>query len=402
MNANPIPAAIAKSPRAQVKRRHITWEKLSSIMSKPEVGQKNGRGWVAADIPDGARRKNRVKSVSLLVYDIDNKDVVIRLDELAEVISKKNYKAIVHSTHSHKPDSPRFRLILAVSEPISPDDYRAVALRIASELGIDRNIDRACLDVARFFYRPRCPEEQLDNYVFRAYEGEPVDVSIFKASPPSNVVTLPVDRVAEANNKRLSRDWPETDSNVSKVKQMLDSCSPDSSGDVWRAIVWSVCSLRWKVGEALVTVWSQKSQQYWGDKEKAAEAQKTLSSIIDSYDPGRCITAGTLIKHAKDNGYVDSPFEIVRGGYVFQQPVDHDSAEEGHEESPQDDDSPLAAMEKFSVTGSSRQLKEKMLADAFVMQDIAILGQWTTLYAAPNTGKRSYRCGCYANKSLQK
>ncbi len=49
--------------------------------------------------------------------------------------------------------------------------------------------------------------------------------------------------------------------------------------------------------------------------------------------------------------------------------------------------SPLAAMEKFSVTGSSRQLKEKMLADAFVMQNIAILGQWTTLYAAPNTGK---------------
>jgi hypothetical protein len=36
-----------------------------------------------------------VKGVSLLVYDIDNKDVVTTVDELSDVIRKRNYKAIV-------------------------------------------------------------------------------------------------------------------------------------------------------------------------------------------------------------------------------------------------------------------------------------------------------------------
>jgi archaellum biogenesis ATPase FlaH len=48
---------------------------------------------------------------------------------------------------------------------------------------------------------------------------------------------------------------------------------------------------------------------------------------------------------------------------------------------------PLSVLKSFSATGMSQILKENMLADVFVMKDIAILGQWTTLYAAPSTGK---------------
>ena len=41
----------------------------------------------------------------------------------------------------------------------------------------------------------------------------------------------------------------------------------------------------------------------------------------------------------------------------------------------------------FSITGNSQSMRQQMLDDVFVLQDIAILGQWTTLYASPNTGK---------------
>ena len=41
----------------------------------------------------------------------------------------------------------------------------------------------------------------------------------------------------------------------------------------------------------------------------------------------------------------------------------------------------------FSVTGQSTELREKMLSDVFIMDRIAILGQWTAIYAAPGTGK---------------
>ena len=47
----------------------------------------------------------------------------------------------------------------------------------------------------------------------------------------------------------------------------------------------------------------------------------------------------------------------------------------------------LDRLHGFSITGNSDSMRQQMLDDAFVFQDIAILGQWSTLYAAPGTGK---------------
>ncbi|NOT13044.1 MAG: hypothetical protein HOP23_14615 [Methylococcaceae bacterium] len=42
---------------------------------------------------------------------------------------------------------------------------------------------------------------------------------------------------------------------------------------------------------------------------------------------------------------------------------------------------------KFSLNGSSKKMRDQMLEDVFVLPDIALLGQATVIYAAPNTGK---------------
>ena len=47
----------------------------------------------------------------------------------------------------------------------------------------------------------------------------------------------------------------------------------------------------------------------------------------------------------------------------------------------------LTTLRNLSVTGSSQAMRQQMLDDTFILKDIAILGQWTTIYAAPNTGK---------------
>lgn len=51
-----------------------------------------------------------------------------------------------------------------------------------------------------------------------------------------------------------------------------------------------------------------------------------------------------------------------------------------------DDEMPLD-MEVFSLTGTSKELRKKMLTDRHVLKNIAILGQATIIYAKPNTGK---------------
>ena len=42
---------------------------------------------------------------------------------------------------------------------------------------------------------------------------------------------------------------------------------------------------------------------------------------------------------------------------------------------------------QFSLNGKSAEMREKMLNDTFVLDNIAILGQATAIYAKPNTGK---------------
>lgn len=50
-------------------------------------------------------------------------------------------------------------------------------------------------------------------------------------------------------------------------------------------------------------------------------------------------------------------------------------------------DTALTTLRSLSVTGSSEAMRQQMLDDIFILADIALLGQWTTIYAAPNTGK---------------
>lgn len=49
--------------------------------------------------------------------------------------------------------------------------------------------------------------------------------------------------------------------------------------------------------------------------------------------------------------------------------------------------SALDKLTRCSITGASEELRQKMLADRFVLKGIAILGQWTTIYGSPNSGK---------------
>ena len=49
--------------------------------------------------------------------------------------------------------------------------------------------------------------------------------------------------------------------------------------------------------------------------------------------------------------------------------------------------SALAQLSAYAANGRSAEMRQQMLDDKYVLDRIAILGQWTTLYAAPNGGK---------------
>jgi len=45
------------------------------------------------------------------------------------------------------------------------------------------------------------------------------------------------------------------------------------------------------------------------------------------------------------------------------------------------------SLKKFSMNGQSEELESRALAERFALKDLALTGQWTVIYAKPNTGK---------------
>ena len=80
---------------------------------------------------------------------------------------------VAYPTHSSTPESPRMRWILPVSRPMSPEEYPAVARKVASWIGIE-TMDTSTYELNRLFYYPGVPDDAP--YELKEQRGKPVDV----------------------------------------------------------------------------------------------------------------------------------------------------------------------------------------------------------------------------------
>ena len=392
----PLILATASSHKARVKRRSVNWESFIQKLKGVKVGPKEIDVFVPADMPDGRRRQSAVSNITALTYDIDNKgvDKPIYPKTLNEIIMRQGLSSIIYTTHSHRADYPRCRLIIQLNEPLSVIPYKRIAYKIAEKLGIERYMDKSAVEPAHCYFMPACDSQFVDHYQFLVSYGEPLRVDEFLAGEqgrPLELNTCPVESplvIEQAQDGR--KETPEA---VAEVKAMLDAIPPDLDYERWRNVCWAVCSLGWSSGHELLLEWSMRSDEHWGDELKAQKAEAELKKLVGEYDDSWGISFDRAVHYARGNGYEEpSPFDVVEG-FVYQASFSNSSLpeevtdtdiitieESGHP-------SPLELLRSFSITGMSQQLRQQMLKDAYVMQGIAILGQWTCLYAAPNTGK---------------
>lgn len=117
---------------------------------------------------------------------------------------------------------------------------------------------------------------------------------------PENVLAFP--GVDLTLNKKLGggNDWTETDENIARVETALGYIPPDADYETWRNVIWAVASLGWDCGQDLVEEWSRGSERHW--KDGGSDAQSAIESLLESYDPDRRVTVGTLLHHAYEQG----------------------------------------------------------------------------------------------------
>ena len=349
-----------------------TWSSFKDLFRIPEVGTKEGRCYVAADMPDGRRSQSLINTTSLIIFDLDSKgDSIISTEDIVDAVKNENVEAILHSTHSHTENKPRLRLICKISSPIDADKHKQVLLSAADKLGIAGVIDRACIEPSRLFYLPRCPMGLIDNYVFKLFEGDPIDVDSCLNEAAHTCASNNHPPYARMSDSELA----ETAENIEVVNKMLGCVDPDSDYATWRSVIWSLRSLGWVCSKQIALAWSKKSSSHWGDTFAVSEAQEAIDNLFDNFDSSKNISIGTLRHHATRGGWLSvNPFQVTDEVPIF------DEIFKGC-------DSPLARFRDFSITGDSDELRKQMLADVFVMKDVALLGQWTAIYASPNMGK---------------
>lgn len=144
-------------------------------MSKADQGQKKDvGGFVGGYIPKNGRRiRGSVKERYLITLDADNpgEDFIVDLD-----MELGGMEYVLYSTHSHTADNPRYRVIIPVDRPMTPDEYQAVSRRIADNIGIEF-FDPSTHQAERLMYWPSHPKDV--EYVYQHSEGSLVSVDTY-------------------------------------------------------------------------------------------------------------------------------------------------------------------------------------------------------------------------------
>ena len=145
-----------------------TRETVAEYASLPKGERDNIKdvgGFVGGYLKNGKRNNASVVNRCMLCLDADNADSGL-MDDLDALFI--NAYAL-YSTHSHTPEKMRLRLIIPLSRPVTPDEYAAVARKVADELVLNR-FDPTTFEPARLMYWPSTPED--GDYFFH-YEDQP-------------------------------------------------------------------------------------------------------------------------------------------------------------------------------------------------------------------------------------
>ena len=198
------------------------------------------------------------------------------------------------------------------------------------------------------------------------FETQAVELGLKKASQ-NIVTTVPtapyfVDEEAEAvyEFEKMCRKGPQITADFSLA--LLNKLDPDIAYDDWRNVGMA---LKHEFGAAGFEVFNEWSAG--GGKYDEADIRNKWNSF--KYKQGG-VTFGTVIHMVKQ----------VTGEHVYRQI-------KKKYETPANNESALQLLRNYSSTGRSQEMEKKMLDDKFVLKDIALLGDWTMIYAGPGTGK---------------
>jgi len=110
---------------------------------------KDSRTGAAVEVkhPFGLRRKGYVAHRQIVALDVDFGDLDVWLD-----FRELGFAGLFYTTHKHRPNDARLRIVFPLDRPVTPDQYEAISRVVASWLGIDLFDDTTYQPVRLMYY----------------------------------------------------------------------------------------------------------------------------------------------------------------------------------------------------------------------------------------------------------
>lgn len=129
---------------------------------------KDHGGFVGGYLAQGRRLSGNVTHRSLICLDLDSADEMT----WSKVRTKYSFECLTYSTHSHRPEKPRLRLIIPLAENVTADQYQAIGRKIAFEIGMDW-FDPTTFQPERLMYWPSTPKD--GSFFYKTQDGPILD-----------------------------------------------------------------------------------------------------------------------------------------------------------------------------------------------------------------------------------
>lgn len=125
-------------------RTHETFAEYKEMPKQQRDEIKDIGGFVGGTLQGGRRKAENVRWRSLITLDADY---------AKRIVDRPDFACAMYTTHSHSPEAPRFRLIIPLKRAVTPEEYPAVARKVAERFDIEI-FDPTTYEIHRLMYWP--------------------------------------------------------------------------------------------------------------------------------------------------------------------------------------------------------------------------------------------------------
>jgi RecA-family ATPase len=180
-----FPTAMPEAKEALGYMKETGWAALTGRLQSRREGPKDGPNLVFARFklePDSKRvrrLKVNVEARTAIALDVDgNKEtgeIAPALRDTCNRITEQGWAAAIYTSHSHRPEAPRYRIVLPLSAEI-PANLPAVEA-VAEILELSGVLDTSKLGASSVFYLPSAAPGCADHHQTIALDGSPIDAA---------------------------------------------------------------------------------------------------------------------------------------------------------------------------------------------------------------------------------